>query len=119
VCLAIAVAALLATGSCFTPSIPIPPPDARLITFALDAEGGQATFHYDPMPEYANALVYVYNRTQGRGVIDTARPDGSIGPTAPFPAVLDDQIAVTVETDEQTASTCVVIREGTPSQFCP
>jgi hypothetical protein len=112
-------ALVVAVASCNTPSIPIPPPDARAISFAVDLELGEATFHYAPNPAYALGLAYVFNRTQGRGVIETAREDGSIGPTAPFPAAVDDEVSITIETDAQAVSTCVVLREGTPSQFCP
>jgi hypothetical protein len=116
----IAAAARIALiASCFTPSIPIPPPEASASSFAVDTEGGIATFSYPPSPRYADALVYVFNRTQGRGVIEVARPDGSIGPTAPFPAVIDDEVSITIDTEEQAVSLCVIVREGTPTQYCP
>jgi hypothetical protein len=115
---ALALIALL-VAACFTPSIPIPPPEASAITFAVDASAGVASVRYPPSERYADALVYVFNRTQGRGIIEVARPDGSIGPTAPFPAVINDQVSITIEADEQAASICVVVREGTPTQYCP
>jgi hypothetical protein len=118
--LGLGLAALIAlVGSCFTPSIPIPPPEASAITFELDASAGVATFRYPPSERYADALVYVFNRTQGRGIIEVARPDGGIGPTAPFPAVVDDEVSLTIEAEEQAVSTCVIVREGTPTQYCP
>jgi hypothetical protein len=114
-----AAALIVLIGSCFTPSIPIPPPEATSITFQLDTSAGVATFRYPPSERYADALVYVFNRTQGRGIIEVARPDGSIGPTAPFPAVLDDEVSLTIEAEEQAVSICVIVREGTPTQYCP
>ena len=118
--LRVGAAALIALlGACFTPSIPIPPPEASAITFEIDTSAGVATFHYPPSARYADALVYVFNRTQGRGIIELARPDGSIGPTAPFPAVIDDEVAITIEAEEQAVSICVVVREGPPTQYCP
>jgi len=122
VALAVALVVVLGlgAGSCFTPSIPIPPPEPGLMTFTVDpGTPGEATFRYGPTPNYGDAVVYVFNRTQGRGIIDTARPDGSVGPTPAFPAADDDQIAVTFETTEQVVSSCVVFRSGTPTAFCP
>jgi hypothetical protein len=117
----VALAAMLgpALGACFTPSIPIPPPEAARMTFSIDATAGAATFSYGPQDSYGGAIVYVYNRTQRRGVIDTARDDGSVGPTEPFPAKLNDQVSITFETPEQVVSTCVVIKDGTPGSYCP
>jgi hypothetical protein len=116
--LALGLALALAGGSCVTPSIPIPPPEAQNMSFAVDLGVGTATFQYAASVNYGGARVYVFNRTQGRGIIDTAREDGSVGPTAPFPAALDDEVSITFETDEQAVSTCVVVREGVPSQIC-
>jgi hypothetical protein len=117
-----AVLAILAIAwaGCITPSIPIPPPDADLMTFEVDVDLGEATFTYDPDPDFADAIVYVFNRTQGEGLIATARGDGSVGPTDPFPAALGDEVAVTFETDDQIVSTCVIVRQGRPdgTQVC-
>ena len=62
--------------------------------------------------------VYVFNRDQEVGVIDTARDNGSVGPTAPFPAIVGDHIVVTYETEQQLVTACVVLAEGTPSDTC-
>ena len=66
------------------------------------------------------ALVYVLNQSQGIGVITTARGDGSVAPTAPFPAAVGDEVAVTFELDAQVSSMCVRVREGalTPADEC-
>jgi hypothetical protein len=49
------------------------------------------------------------------GVITRSAP-----PTAPFPAQVGDNVAVTFETDEASVSTCVVVRDGVPSavEYC-
>lgn len=108
------VCALLAS-SCITPSIPIPPPDPGQMSFEIEASAGVARFSYAPSDVYSGALVYVLNRAKGVGVIDTARADGGIGPTAPFPASVGDQVVISFQRDGQTASTCVRIRSGQQS----
>lgn len=110
----------LSAGGCITPSIPIPPPSPEAMVFEVDVDTGAATFSYPPTDIYAGAIVYVFNRTAGVGVIDTARDDGGVGPTAPFPAALDDEIAVTFETEDQVVSTCVVLQDGgaVGSSYC-
>lgn len=109
----------LGLSGCVTPSIPIPPPEPELMTFAIDLEGGVVTFAYDPEPNFGDAVVYVFNRDRGRGIITTARPDGSVGPTEPFPAAVDEQITVTFETPDALVGTCVRIRpDGTAWPDC-
>lgn len=115
----LAVGAIRAAG-CITPSIPIPPPDADRMVFEVDVDLGSATFVYEGDELFADAIVHVFNRDAGVGVIATADGNGAVGPTAPFPAALGDQIAVTFETEEYVVSTCVILREGTPdgTQVC-
>lgn len=102
-------------GACITPSIPIPPPQPSAMTFTVNAADGNATFAYAPSEHYANAKVYVYNADLGEGLITTARPNGSVGPTAPFPAMVGNQVVITFETSEDTVSACVRVTEGTPT----
>jgi hypothetical protein len=85
------------------------------MTFAHDAAAGSASFTFDPDPSYAFAVVYVFNRDQGVGIIDTARGDGSVGPTLPFAAAIDDDIVISFELDSQLSSTCVELRDGPSS----
>jgi len=109
----------LALAACVTPSIPIPPPEPELMTFAVDVGAGVVSFSYDPEPNFSDAVVYIYNRDRGQGIITTARADGSVGPTAPFGAAVGENIAVTFETDETTVGACVQIRaDGTATPFC-
>lgn len=110
-------AALLAVAlgvSCISPTIPIPPPEPTAMTFTdLDPVAGVARFTYARQATYAGAIVYIFNRDAGEGIITTADPDdGSVGPTAPFPAVEEDEIVVTFEVEGQLASTCVRLRAG-------
>lgn len=112
--IAASCALVWALAGCITPSIPIPPPDPEQMTFDVTVDTGSATFSYSPSP-YDGAIVYVLNRATGTGVIDRTRDDGSVGPTLPFPARLGDSIIVSFERDSQTASTCIVIRQGRQS----
>ncbi len=115
---ALIVALALAAGGCVTPSIPIPPPEPERMTFTLDVDVGVASFSYGPQASYADAVVYVYNRDRGEGIITTARSDGSVGPTAPFPALVNDEIAITFETADSLAGTCVQILAGGRAGYC-
>ena len=113
-------AVVLGLTGCITPSIPIPPPDPTEMRFPIDTEAGTATFSYGPEINYANALVYVYDRTRQLGVIAQARADGSVGPTQPFPAGDGDNVVVTFQADDDIVSSCVVITAAAPvpSNFC-
>ncbi|HEY0480159.1 MAG TPA: hypothetical protein VGD37_21710 [Kofleriaceae bacterium] len=110
------LAGLLATG-CITPSIPIPPPDPGLMTFTLAGDGANttATFSYPANANYRDSIVYVYNHDRGLGVIEAARGDGSVGPTQPVKAAIGEQIVVTFQREDLTASTCIRLRNGTQS----
>jgi len=89
-------------------------------TVTTDPQGTitSASLEYPPTMTYVGGVVYVYNRTTGRGIIENVNANGSIGPTTPVAATLNDQLVISVENDEQTASTCVLLREGTPSGVC-
>ncbi|MBA3540715.1 MAG: hypothetical protein H0T79_13980, partial [Deltaproteobacteria bacterium] len=67
------MACLLGVSGCITPSIPIPPPDPALMTFDVQTELGTAVFAYGPEDNYADAVVFIYNRDKGVGIIETAR----------------------------------------------
>ena len=77
-------------------------------------------FSYGPTTSYVGGIAYVYNQTKGQGVIQNCGPDGSIGPTQPFPAEAANQVVVTVQVCDQTESSCIVLREGTqdPTTYC-
>ena len=119
----LALIALLGLAGCVTPSIPIPPPDPALMTFTVSVDGqGEitgASFEYPPTVSYVGGVAYVYNRSRGMGVIQVVNANGSIGPTPSVAASANDQLVISVENDEQTVSTCVLLKEGTPSSYCP
>jgi len=109
-------------AGCVTPSIPIPPPDPALMTFAVTVDGqtSTATFAYPPKADYGDAIVYVFNRDQGVGIIEQARPDGSVGPTRPVSAQINEQIVVSFQLEDQTVSRCIRLRDGQqdPNNYC-
>ena len=113
---------LVILGGCVTPSIPIPPPDPGRMTFAIQVEGtnSTATFSYPPDVNYVDSIAFVFNRDRGVGVIEAARADGSVGPTAPVAAALGEQIVISFQREDQTVSTCVRLREGAQNSadFC-
>ena len=113
---------VLGFAGCVTPSIPIPPPDPALMTFAVTVDGqtSTATFAYPPKADYGDAIVYVFNRDQGVGIIEQARPDGSVGPTRPVSAQVNEQIVVSFQLEDQTVSRCIRLRDGQqdPNNHC-
>ena len=113
----LAYASLLALAGCITPSIPIPPPDAEMMTFQLQGEVGDtsASFSYPPNVNYEDTVVFVYNRSKGVGIIENAKADGSVGPTAPVRADLGNEMVVSFQRDDQTVSTCIKLRDGAQS----
>ena len=113
----------LALAGCVTPSIPIPPPDPAKMTFTVQGLGtgdSRASFAYEKDNNLIDAIVFVYNRTRGVGIITDANADGSVGPTAPVAAELGNEIVVTFQRQDQTASKCIRLREGQQSStdFC-
>lgn len=112
----LALLALVALGGCNTPSVPIPPPSPDLMSFELQGDDGTAQFSYQENADFGDAVVYVFNRDVGSGVITVARPDGSVGPTQPFPAAEGDEVVVTFELELQLASTCIRVAPGQGNQ---
>ncbi len=116
------VACAVALAGCVTPSIPIPPPDPSRMSFALTTTGPDptATFTYPANVNYEDAVVFVYNRDRGTGIIQTAAANGSVGPTMPVTAAAGEQINVTFQIDDQSVSTCIRLREGAqdPTSYC-
>jgi hypothetical protein len=113
----LAIAGFLVIGGCITPSIPIPPPDPELMTFAVAGDGANttATFTYPPDINYESSILYLYNRDRGLGIIEATRPDGSVGPTRPVSAAIGEQIVVTFQRGDLTMSTCIRLRNGQQS----
>jgi hypothetical protein len=126
--LLVTIALAAGVTGCITPSIPIPPPDPTNMEIDPSIpipppDPGMETnwiFTYPPSSPYANGTAYIFDQNLGQGVIQVAGPDGHIGPTMAFPATLGDQVVVSVELEQQTASTCVVLRQGAqdPNVYC-
>jgi hypothetical protein len=109
--LALAVAA---GAGCVSPTIPIPPPEPQAMVFDDTSMTAPDTwtFEYDAQATYAGAIVYVFNRDLGMGVITTADPDdGSVAPIS-FGGVVDDEIVITFELEGQLGTTCVRLADG-------
>jgi hypothetical protein len=68
---------------------------------------------------YVDAIVFVYNRDRGVGIIENAKPDGSVGPTGLLSAAIGDQVVVTFERDDQTVSKCIRLQEGAQNPNAP
>jgi hypothetical protein len=102
-------------AACVTPSIPIPPPSPERMEFAIDTSAGLATFSYPANKNYADAIVYVFNRDRKVGVITVADPTGRVAATPSFAAGLGEQVNVTFEREDQAVSTCVRLRNGNQS----
>jgi len=120
--IALLVLVVLAFAGCVTPSIPIPPPDPAMMTFVVTVENqdSTATFSYPSKADYGDAIVYVFNRDQGVGIIEQARADGSVGPTRPVNGRVNEQIVVSFQLEDQTVSRCIRLRDGQqdPNNYC-
>ncbi|MDQ3334257.1 MAG: hypothetical protein M4D80_03785 [Myxococcota bacterium] len=116
------VLVLVGLAGCVTPSIPIPPPDPAQMNFTVVVQGQDSTavFSYPPKTDYGDAIVYVFNRDQGVGIIAQARPDGSVGPTNPVAGRVNEQIVVSFQLEDQTVSRCIRLRDGPqdPNNYC-
>lgn len=90
-------------------------------TVTTDPQGAitSASLTYPPTVSYVGGVAYVYNRTIGVGVIQAVNANGSIGPTPAVNATENDQLVISVENDEQTVSTCVLLRAGGSTGSCP
>ena len=77
-----------------------------------------ASLEYPSTDNYQGGIAYVYNRSLGLGIIQDVNIDGSIGPTTPVQAAAGNSLVISVENDDQTVSTCVLVREGIPSSVC-
>jgi hypothetical protein len=119
----VAAIVLVGLAGCVTPSIPIPPPDPSKMTFTVTTDQNgtvtSASLTYPPTDSYKGGVAYVYNRTLGHGVIEQVNADGSVGPTAAVEAAAGNQIVFSIENDQQTVSTCVLLKDGAPSSYCP
>jgi hypothetical protein len=112
--------------ACTAPILTVPPPAAVGFTTSMvtDANGTPQTLWIAsgaPLAQAANADYFVFNRTQGQGVIATGRNDGSF--TAPEMAGnQNDQVLVYYRTPfgDYSDSLCVLLTAAaSPAPVCP
>jgi hypothetical protein len=114
------VLAAFAAG-CFVPSVPVPPPSPSDMTFALDAEQGQATYAANLGGDWASSWVTVYDDTTGMGVLDRSDSQGHVGPTAPWRANAGDHVRIVFQRDDgEESGVCLILRGGpsSPANLC-
>ena len=85
------------------------------MVFEVNDEDGLATFSFDPQPRFGGAVVFIFNRDRGEGIITTARADGAVGPTEPFAADVGEDLLITFETEDQVLSRCITLADGRSS----
>jgi hypothetical protein len=108
--------AVLLSGGCFAPSLPVPPPQPELMAFSYDPTSSTATFRANADADWALAKVYVFDEASGRGVITTANGDGSVDETPRFAVVgLNDRIEIIYELADQSVGLCLFLADGPSS----
>jgi hypothetical protein len=112
--------------ACTAPILTVPPPSAVAFTTSMitDANGAPQTLWIasgGPVEQAANASYFVFNRTEGQGVIATGRNDGSF--TAPAMAGnQNDQVLVYYKTPfgDYSDSVCALLTTAaSPAPACP
>jgi hypothetical protein len=118
--------ASVALWACTAPIISVPPPASVAFTTSTitDASGTAQTVWVatgGPVEQAANASYYVFNRTQGQGVIATGRNDGSFT-APPMGGNQNDQVLVYYRTPfgDYSDSVCVLLTAGVSlAPACP
>ncbi len=88
------------------------------MVFETEVDDGFATFSYDAQSRFSGAIVYVFNRDLGEGIITTADGNGGVPATMPFPAAVGDDLIITFETEDQLTGRCITMTQGrSGSQF--
>ena len=100
--------------ACNTPSVPLPPPDLPSLGF-LSAGVGEVELQGAADPQHADARFYVFNLSNGEGVITTAAADGSFT-TGAFAGKEGDraQIYYDLPTGDRSQDVCVTLRIAAP-----
>jgi len=112
--------------ACTAPILTVPPPAAVGFTTSMvtDANGTPQTLWIAsgaPLAQAANADYFVFNRTQGQGVIATARNDGSFT-AQPMTGNQRDEVLVYYKTPfgDYSDSVCVLLTtDASPAPACP
>jgi len=115
VSLALVLGALLA---CTGPSVPVPPPGAESMSFALDGVAQTATYAANLGPQWGNCWVVVRVERTGDGVVERSAVDARVGLSEPFDAVNGDLAGIRFECDDdgKAAGLCLVIHDGPSNQ---
>jgi hypothetical protein len=89
-------------------------------TITMNGNTSYASLVYPMNTHYIGGVAEVYDRNMGHGSIDAVNPNGSVGPTTPIPAMLGDNVVLTIVNGDQTVSTCVVLQPGPqdPTKYC-
>jgi hypothetical protein len=110
--------------SCVAPILTVPPPNeiAFSTIVVTDSTGAQQTEWITtggPLQQAANADYFVFNRTQGQGVIAAARNDGSFT-APPMQGNPNDQVLIYYKTPfgDYSDSICVLLVAGTSVGLC-
>ncbi len=110
--------------SCVAPILTVPPPNevafsTIMITDSTDAPQTEWITTGGPLQQAANADYYVFNRTQGQGVIASAKNDGSFT-APPMQGSQGDQVLIYYKTPfgDYSDSLCVLLADGTATGSC-
>ncbi|HLK88827.1 MAG TPA: hypothetical protein VKZ18_02975 [Polyangia bacterium] len=110
--------------SCVAPILTVPPPNeiafsTEMITDSSGAPQTEWIASGGPLPQAANADYYVFNRTQGQGVIASAKNDGSFT-APPMQGNTNDQVLIYYKTPfgDYSDSLCVLLVAGVASGTC-
>jgi hypothetical protein len=112
--------------ACTAPILTVPPPAevAFTTTVLTDSTGAPQTLWIASgaaLEQAANSSYYVFNRTQGQGVIATGRNDGSFT-APPMAGNANDQVLVYYKTPfgDYSDSVCVLLTtDASPAPVCP
>jgi hypothetical protein len=111
--------------SCVAPILTVPPPNSIAFSTIMitDSTGTPQTEWIatgGPIQQAANADYYVFDRTQGQGVIAAAKNDGSFT-APPMQGNKNDQVLIYYKTPfgDYSDSICVLLVDGAASVACP
>lgn len=112
-------------AGCFTPTVPVPPPDSQSVTFRLtnqvcdpmdtlcDPTATVTTYKADPNENWPNSWVVVRCERTGKGAVTRSQADGSVAETEPFLCADGDRVLIAYEDDGgDTAGLCLILHEG-------
>jgi hypothetical protein len=113
--------------ACNAPPIVVPPPSVAFSSqIVTDAQGTPHTFWTAAQPQpfqpAADARFYIFDQTNGQGVIQTAGADGTFAASPAMEGTMDDRVLLYYATpnNDYSDSICLLLREASPvAPFCP